>query len=72
MKIFRFIKGKSVQIQRFFYQTIISNAVAYAGFNPLYEEGHIREAGCMAHARRKIHESACGNRRRPPPKPCIG
>ncbi|MFT4464143.1 MAG: IS66 family transposase, partial [Sodalis sp. (in: enterobacteria)] len=31
-------------------------ADAYAGFNPLYEEGHIREVGCMAHARRKIHD----------------
>jgi len=31
-------------------------ADAYAGYNPLYEEGHIREVGCMAHARRKIHD----------------
>ncbi|NDL62016.1 transposase [Enterobacteriales bacterium SAP-6] len=31
-------------------------ADAYAGFNPLYEGGHIREVGCMAHARRKIHD----------------
>ncbi len=31
-------------------------ADAYAGFNPLYKEGHIREVGCMAHARRKIHD----------------
>ncbi|TKI01714.1 IS66 family transposase, partial [Martelella alba] len=31
-------------------------ADAYAGFNALYEEGHIREVGCMAHARRKIHD----------------
>ncbi|WP_413739798.1 IS66 family transposase [Sodalis sp. RH14] len=31
-------------------------ADAYAGFNPLYEEGHICEVGCMAHARRKIHD----------------
>ncbi|NDL66089.1 IS66 family transposase [Enterobacteriales bacterium SAP-6] len=31
-------------------------ADAYAGLNPLNEEGHIREVGCMAHARRKIHD----------------
>ena len=27
-----------------------------AGFHELYREGHIKEAGCWAHARRKIHD----------------
>ena len=31
-------------------------AHAYTGYNPLYEAGHIREVGCMARARRKIHD----------------
>lgn len=31
-------------------------ADAYAGFNELYREGHIKEAACWAHARRKIHD----------------
>ncbi|TCL03130.1 transposase [Sodalis ligni] len=31
-------------------------ADAYTSYNPLYEAGHIREVGCMAHARREIHD----------------
>lgn len=31
-------------------------ADAYAGFNELYRDGHIKEAACWAHARRKIHD----------------
>lgn len=34
----------------------VLQADAYAGFNELYREGHIREAACWAHARRKIHD----------------
>lgn len=29
---------------------------AYAGYHPLFVDGQIREAACMAHARRKIHD----------------
>ncbi|EPR2058760.1 IS66 family transposase, partial [Shigella boydii] len=31
-------------------------ADAYAGYNVLYETGRVKEAGCLAHARRKIHD----------------
>jgi transposase len=31
-------------------------ADAYAGFHPLYEGGHIVEAACWAHTRRKFHD----------------
>lgn len=34
----------------------ILQADAYGGYNVLYEDGHITEAACMAHARRKIHD----------------
>lgn len=34
----------------------ILQADAYGGYNALYETGHIIEAACMAHARRKIHD----------------
>ncbi|TLV15149.1 IS66 family transposase, partial [Klebsiella indica] len=34
----------------------VLQADAYAGFHELYREGHIKEAGCWAHARRKIHD----------------
>lgn len=31
-------------------------ADAYAGYDALYAEGRITEAGCWAHARRKLHD----------------
>ena len=31
-------------------------ADAYAGYNPVYESGRVREAGCMAHVRRKFYD----------------
>ena len=31
-------------------------ADAYAGYNGVYESGRVREAGCMAHARRKFYD----------------
>lgn len=34
----------------------VLQADAYAGFNTLYLDGHIKEAACWAHARRKIHD----------------
>ncbi len=34
----------------------ILRADAFAGYDALYESGRIREAACMAHARRKIHD----------------
>lgn len=34
----------------------VLQADAYAGFNELYREGHIKEAACWAHDRRKIHD----------------
>jgi len=34
----------------------VLQADAYAGFNELYREGHIKEAACWAHTRRKIHD----------------
>jgi hypothetical protein len=34
----------------------ILQADGYAGFNKLYETGHIHEAGCWAHVRRKFHD----------------
>src|SRR5512134_704775 len=36
----------------------ILQADAYAGFNTVYKSGAIREAGCWAHARRKLFELA--------------
>jgi len=41
----------------------VLQADAYAGFNELYRAGHIKEAACWAHARRKIHDVHA----RPPP-----
>jgi transposase len=34
----------------------VLQADAYAGFNEIYIDGTVREAACMAHARRKVHE----------------
>lgn len=34
----------------------VLQADAYGGYDALYESGRIREAACMAHARRKIHD----------------
>jgi len=34
----------------------VLQADAYAGFNDLFADGAIREAACMAHARRKFHD----------------
>jgi transposase len=34
----------------------ILQADAYSGFSPLYESGHIFEASCWAHARRKFYD----------------
>ncbi len=34
----------------------VIRCLKYAGFNELYREGHIKEAACWAHARRKIHD----------------
>ena len=34
----------------------VLQADAYAGFNELYLDGNIKEAACMAHARRKFYE----------------
>jgi transposase len=31
-------------------------ADAYAGYHPVYETGRVREAGCMAHVRRKFYD----------------
>jgi transposase len=31
-------------------------ADAFAGYNAIYDNGRVREAGCMAHARRKFHD----------------
>jgi transposase len=31
-------------------------ADAFAGYNAVYDGGRVREAGCMAHARRKFHD----------------
>jgi hypothetical protein len=36
-------------------------ADAYAGFNPLYEGGKIKEIACWAHARRKFYELAAAH-----------
>lgn len=38
----------------------ILQADAYAGFNGIYKLGHVREAACWAHARRKFHELSIG------------
>ncbi|WP_133523182.1 IS66 family transposase [Buttiauxella sp. JUb87] len=34
----------------------VLQADAYAGYNALYANGQVTEAGCMAHARRKFHD----------------
>jgi transposase len=34
----------------------ILQADAFAGYDAIYEAGTVREAGCMAHARRKFHD----------------
>ncbi|MCO4866048.1 IS66 family transposase, partial [Cupriavidus sp. WGtm5] len=34
----------------------ILQADAYAGFNAVFTDGSVREAACMAHARRKVHD----------------
>jgi hypothetical protein len=34
----------------------VLQADAFAGYNEVYADGRVREAGCMAHARRKIHD----------------
>ncbi|CAE6855069.1 IS66 family transposase IS883 [Paraburkholderia aspalathi] len=34
----------------------ILQAAAYSGFNELFQDGSIREAACMAHARRKLYD----------------
>ncbi|WP_439673237.1 IS66 family transposase (plasmid) [Cupriavidus necator] len=34
----------------------ILQADAFAGYNAIYERGDVREAGCVAHARRKFHD----------------
>lgn len=36
--------------------TGVLQADAYGGYDALYEPGRIREAACLAHARRKIHD----------------
>ncbi|MGF6605010.1 hypothetical protein P3T23_009771 [Paraburkholderia sp. GAS448] len=36
--------------------TGVLQADAFAGYAELYRSGRIREAGCMAHARRKLHD----------------
>ena len=49
----------------------ILQADAYGGYNALYETGHITEAACMAHARRKIHDvHVSGLRLLSPPRRC--
>lgn len=34
----------------------VLQADAYAGFNPIFENGQVQEAACWAHARRKFHD----------------
>lgn len=34
----------------------ILQADAFAGYNAIYERGDVREAGCVAHARRKFQD----------------
>jgi transposase len=34
----------------------VLQADAFAGYNEVYADGRVREAACMAHARRKIHD----------------
>lgn len=36
--------------------TGVLQADAYAGYNPIYESGHVLEAACWAHARRKFYD----------------
>jgi transposase len=37
-------------------------ADAYAGYNSVYETGRVREAGCMAHVRRKFYDLVVAHR----------
>jgi transposase len=39
----------------------VLQADAYAGFGHLYQAGHIQEAACMAHIRRKFYDSQVAN-----------
>ncbi|SRG62902.1 ISSfl3 orfC,D [Shigella flexneri 2a] len=48
-------KGEHPQLHLAKYQGVLQ-ADAYAGYNVLYETGRVKEAGCLAHARRKIHD----------------
>lgn len=34
----------------------VLQADAYAGYDKVFADGHVHEAACMAHARRKIHD----------------
>jgi len=38
----------------------VLQADAYVGYNEVYADGRIREAACMAHARRKLHDVHVG------------
>ncbi|MGE0968573.1 IS66 family transposase (plasmid) [Klebsiella sp. WOUb02] len=48
-------KGEHPQRHLSGYRGVLQ-ADAYGAYDTLYESGHIREAACMAHARRKIHD----------------
>ncbi|EOZ1473492.1 MULTISPECIES: IS66 family transposase [Enterobacter] len=48
-------KGEHPQRHLCGYRGVLQ-ADAYGAYDALYESGHIREAACMAHARRKIHD----------------
>jgi transposase len=48
-------KGEHPQRHLAGYRGVLQ-ADAYGAYDALYESGHIREAACMAHARRKIHD----------------
>ncbi|EIQ11364.1 transposase IS66 family protein, partial [Shigella flexneri K-1770] len=48
-------KGEHPQLHLAKYQGVLQ-ADAYAGYNVLYETGRVKEAECLAHARRKIHD----------------
>lgn len=48
-------KGEHPQRHLSGYRGVLQ-AYAYGAYDALYESGHIREAACMAHARRKIHD----------------
>ncbi|WP_368660578.1 IS66 family transposase [Shigella flexneri] len=45
------------------YQGVLQ-ADAYAGYNVLYETGRVKEAGCLAHARRKSMTRMCAVRQK--------